>query len=555
MKLNPQLLMNNWATIGIAFLLSTAGCKSELKLEPADLILFNGQIQTVDDSLNVVSAIAFADGKILALGSDAEIKAGYSAKESIDLKGANAYPGLIDPHCHFYGYGLTLRHADLKGTTSWENVLEKLQEHQTENPSNWVLGRGWDQNDWEEKAYPTKTSLDALYPDKPALLTRIDGHAVIANQVALDLAKITAESAIEGGEILQENGVLTGVLIDNAADSLKNLIPEASRIEKIQALKTAEKNCFAVGLTSVGDAGLAGETIELIESIQNAGDLSMRMFTMIEGTVDNLDSLLAIGPRRSEKLNVSSVKMYADGALGSRGAKLLHEYDDKHDHSGLLIHTEENLRTIYAKAKNAGFQVCTHGIGDGAVKLILDLYSELLEPGNDLRWRIEHAQVVNPSDLPRFEKYAVIPSVQSTHATSDMYWAEERLGPQRVKHAYAYNDLLKTNGWIPNGSDFPIESINPLYGFYAAVERKDHKGWPESGFQMENSLTREDALKAMTIWAAKAQFEEAEKGSLEVGKLADLVVLDRDLLTSPGESLFDTKVKMTILGGNIVYSE
>lgn len=522
---------------------------------PVDLVLYNGQIQTVDDSLTVVSAIAFSDGRIIGLGSDAEIKERFDARESIDLNGANAYPGLIDPHCHFYGYGLTLRNADLRGTSSWEGVLEKLQQHQNENPGSWVLGRGWDQNDWDEKVYPTKTLLDSIYPDRPAVLTRIDGHAVIANQVALDLAKITAESTIEGGEILQENGVLTGVLIDNAADSLKNLIPEASRIEKIRALKTAEKNCFAVGLTSVADAGLDGETIELIESIQNAGDLSMRMFTMMEGTVDDLDSLLALGPRSSEKLNVSSVKMYADGALGSRGAKLLNEYDDKHDHSGLLIHSEENLRTIYAKAKEAGFQVCTHGIGDGAVKLILDLYSELLEPGNDLRWRIEHAQVVNPSDLPRFENYAVIPSVQSTHATSDMYWAEERLGPERVKHAYAYNDLLKTNGWIPNGSDFPIESINPLYGFYAAVERKDHKGWPESGFQMENSLTREEALKAMTIWAAKAQFEEAEKGSLEVGKLADLVVLDRDLLTSPGVTLFDTKVKMTILGGNIVYSE
>lgn len=530
-------------------------CMTDKSSNTADLVLYNGQIQTVDDSLTVVSAIAFSDGRIIGLGSDEEIKERFDARESIDLNGANAYPGLIDPHCHFYGYGLTLRNAGLTGTSSWEDVLEKLQQHQNENPSNWVLGRGWDQNDWEEKVYPTKTSLDSLYPDKPVLLTRIDGHAVIANQVALDLAKISTESAIEGGEILQENGDLTGVLIDNAADSLKNLIPEASRAEKIRALKTAEKNCFAVGLTSVGDAGLNGETIQLIDSIQKTGDLRMRMFTMIEGTVDDLDSLLELGPRRSDWLNVSSVKMYADGALGSRGAKLLHAYEDKHDHDGLFIHTEENLSTIYAKAKAAGFQVCTHGIGDGAVKLILDLYSELLEPGNDLRWRIEHAQVVNPNDLARFEKYAVVPSVQSTHATSDMYWAEERLGPDRVKHAYAYKDLLKTNGWIPNGSDFPIESINPIYGYYAAVERKDHKGWPENGFQMENSLTREEALKAMTIWAAKAQFEETEKGSLEVGKLADLVVLDQDLLKSPGASLFQTKVKMTILGGNIVYSQ
>lgn len=521
----------------------------------ADLILYNGQIQTVDDSLSVVSAIAFSNGIIVGLGTDDEVRSAFNAKEIIDLNGSSAYPGLIDPHCHFYRYGLALRHADLKGTKSWQAVLEKLKQHQAANPTNWVLGRGWDQNDWPTKSYPTKAELDSLYPNKPVVLTRIDGHALIANQAALDLAKITLNSQIGGGEILQEKGELTGVLIDNAADSIKNLIPESSQEEKIRALKLAQQNCFSVGLTSVGDAGLDGETISLIDSMQLVGDLKMRVFAMIEGTVENLDSLLSSGPRRSELLNVSSVKMYADGALGSRGAKLLHQYEDQHQHNGLLIHSEENLRSIYSKAKDAGFQVCTHGIGDGAVRLILDLYQELLEPGNDQRWRIEHAQVVNPEDLERFAKYAVIPSVQSTHATSDMYWAEERLGSERVKHAYAYNDLLKTNGWIPNGSDFPIEDINPLFGYYASVERKDQDGWPEGGFQMENALSRPDALRSMTIWAAKAQFEEDRKGSLAVGKLADLVVIDSDLLTAEGASLFEAKVTMTIVGGDIVYTQ
>jgi predicted amidohydrolase YtcJ len=314
MKIRHRI--NNQLTALITSVFLLAACTPELPMTQADLILFNGQIQTVDDSLSVVSAIAFLDGRIVGLGSDKEVRAAFSAKENIDLDGANAYPGLIDPHCHFYGYGLTLRHADLKGTTSWEGVLQKLKEHQAINPTSWVLGRGWDQNDWESKEYPTKAALDSLYPDKPVVLTRIDGHAVIVNQAALDIALIGLNSMIAGGEILQQNGALTGLLIDNAVDSVKNLIPEASYQEKVSALEIAQKNCFAVGLTSVGDAGLRGETIALIDSMQKSGNLRMSVYAMIEGTVSNLDSMLEAGPRKSDFLNVRAVKMYADGALG-----------------------------------------------------------------------------------------------------------------------------------------------------------------------------------------------------------------------------------------------
>ena len=543
-------------TIQLSILVITLiSCSMSQEKTTIDAIYFNGKIQTVDDSLTVVEAIAIKDGTIEAVGTSEEISAAYSATEIINLEGKNMFPGLIDPHCHFYGYGITLRNANLTGTESWEAVLEAIQLHQSENPSNWVLGRGWDQNDWKEKQYPTNEILNELYPDKPAMLTRIDGHAVIANSKALEVAGFTPETIIEGGELLKANGVLTGVLIDNAADSLKALVPEPTAEEQAAGLIRAQQNCFEVGLTSVGDAGLKWSTIQLINELQTKDELKMRVYAMLESATEDVDTILPKGTLKTDRLSVRSVKIYADGALGSRGALLLEDYSDRPGHKGLLLHPEEEILEIIKLANEHGFQVCTHGIGDGAVRKILELYGKYLEPENDLRWRIEHSQIVHPDDQTVMADLAVIPSVQSTHATSDMYWAEERLGPDRIKYAYAYNDLLKTNGWIPNGSDFPIESINPIYGFYAAVARKDQRGFPENGFQIENALNREDALRAMTIWAAKSQFQEDEIGSIEVGKKADLVILDRDLLTSDESSLFETKVLQTVIAGETVFGK
>lgn len=536
-------------------ILTLISCSMAPEKTAVDTIYFNGKIQTVDDSLTVVEALAIKGGLIEAIGTSEDIQAKYNAQESIDLEGRNMYPGLLDPHCHFYGYGMTLRNANLTGTDSWESVLEAVQQHQSENPTEWVLGRGWDQNDWEEKQYPTNEKLNELFPDKPAMLTRIDGHAVIANSKALEVAGFTPETKVEGGELLKVDGVLTGVLIDNAADSLKALVPEPTSAEQAAGLMRAQQNCFEVGLTSVGDAGLKWSTIQLINDLQNKDELKMRVYAMVESATEDMDTILPKGTLKTDRLSVRSVKIYADGALGSRGALLLDDYSDRPGHKGLLLHPEEEILEIIKLADVHGFQVCTHGIGDGAVRKILELYGRYVKPENDLRWRIEHSQIVHPEDQQVMANLAVIPSVQSTHATSDMYWAEERLGPERIKYAYAYNDLLKTNGWIPNGSDFPIESINPIYGFYAAVARKDQKGFPENGFQSENALSREDALRAMTIWAAKSQFQEGEIGSIEVGKQADLVVLDRDLLTSDEASLFETKVLQTVIAGETVFGK
>jgi len=305
-----------------------------------------------------------------------------------------------------------------------------------------VLGRGWDQNDWEDHSYPTKESLDELFPQKPVMLTRIDGHAVIGNSVALKLAGINLETSISGGEILTEDGVLTGVLIDNAADSLKKTVPEPSESEIASMLLQAQSNCFKVGLTSVGDAGLKRNVIDLIDSLHVSGDLKMRVYAMIEGEEANFNHYLETGPIKTDHLNIRSVKLYADGALGSRGALLLEPYSDEPENQGLLLNSEEKLSHFYKLAFENGFQVCTHCIGDSATKKVVGLYSEFLTPKNDLRWRIEHAQVVHPEDQKRMKKLAVVPSIQATHATSDMYWAEERLGSDRIKYAYAYKDLL-----------------------------------------------------------------------------------------------------------------
>jgi predicted amidohydrolase YtcJ len=425
-------------------------------------------------------------------------------------------------------------------------------EHQKEFPSSWIQGRGWNQNEWDVKEFPTNEKLDKAFPDKPVFIVRVDGHAVVVNSVALRMAGVNENTKIDGGSLIKVNGKLTGVLVDNAIELVRKSIPEIDRITKEKALLKAQENCFAVGLTSVSDAGTDLQDVLLMDSLQKSGKLKMRMYAMLNPTTENFNHFLSKGVYTTNQISVRSIKLFADGALGSRGALLLKPYSDAPEVKGLQVETNEKLNAFCEKAAAAGYQVNTHCIGDAAVRLMLDIYSKFLKPNNNLRWRIEHSQVVDPKDLPRFGELKVIPSVQTTHATSDMNWADERLG-ERVKYAYAYQDLLKQNGWLPNGSDFPVENINPLFGFYAGVARKDLNGFPPNGFQKENALTREQALKAMTIWAAKSNFEEKIKGSLEVGKLADFVILETDLLNAPESDLPNSKVISTFVAGELVY--
>ncbi len=524
------------------------------KKENMDLIIHNATIYTVDEHFSIVEAAAIKDGKFIATGTDDEILGKYSAAATLDMQGRFIYPGLIDPHCHFYGYGASLMNADLAGTGSFDEIVEIIKNHNEEFPAEWILGRGWDQNLWPVQEFPHKRQLDIVFPDIPVLLTRIDGHAAIANSEALRRAGINKETAVEGGEFIKRNGELTGILIDNAIGIVRQQVPAPEYKEKVAALMNAQENCFAVGLTSVGDGGLDGEIILLMDSLQKSDDLKMRIYAMINPTEENFSRFLSKGIYKTDRMNVRSVKLFADGALGSRGARMIEEYSDDPGNYGLLLESPEYLARISRKAFEHGFQVNTHCIGDSAVRLMLNIYGDILKGKNNLRWRIEHAQIVNKEDFNLFGKFSVIPSVQTTHATSDMKWAVHRIGADRMKGAYAYRELLEQNGWLPNGSDFPVEHINPLYGFYAGVARKDLEGSPQGGFQMENAITREQALRAMTIWAAQANFEEGEKGSIEAGKFADFVVTNEDLMHVDIDIVPGLKIYSTFIDGKEVYS-
>jgi len=537
--------------ITILILTSLSSC---LMKEETDLIIHNATIYTVDNTFSKAAAMAVKDGKIIAIGAEREILNKYKAKEAIDAGTRPVYPGFIDAHCHFLGYGLSLQQVDLVGTKSFDEVIEKVVVFSKNNTSVWITGRGWDQNDWEVKEFPNKEKLDSLFPNTPVFLKRIDGHAALINSEALTRAGITAETKTDGGIIEVKNGELTGILIDNAIDLVSSRFPPPSKEQITKAFQNAEKDCFAVGLTTVDDAGLDKEIIDLIDSLHREGLLKMRIYAMINPARENLDYYSENGQLKTDRLNVRSFKFYADGALGSRGACLIEPYSDEPGNSGLLLNDAEYLKQMAQKIYDMEFQMNTHCIGDSANRLMLDIYGEILKGTNDKRWRIEHAQVIHPTDFEKFARYNIIPSVQPTHATSDMYWAEDRLGPERVKGAYAYKQLLEQNGMIALGTDFPVEDIKPLNTFYAAVSRKDNRSFPEGGYQIENALTREEALRGMTIWAAIANFEENEKGSLEVGKFADFVILDGDIMKTPLDKIQNIKVVSAFVNGEEVHS-
>lgn len=517
--------------------------------QQADIIVKNAKVYTVNNDFASAESFAIKNGKFLAVGTNEEINKNYSSTNTVDADGKAVYPGLIDGHCHFFRFGLQLQKADVTGTNSYDEVLEKIVAFQKKKNLPFITGRGWDQNDWEVKKFPTKEKLDQLFPDTPVAITRVDGHAMLVNQKALDISGITENSTVEGGEFIRENGKLTGVLIDNAMDFVK--VPAASKKEQIEALKEAEKINFSYGLTTVVDAGLEKENIELIDSLQQAGALKIKIYAMVSATQPQLDYYIKKGIIKTDRLNVRSFKVYGDGALGSRGAAMKEPYSDRHNHFGALIYSPERYREIAKQIAASEYQMNTHAIGDSANYLMLKTYQDVLKGQTDRRWRIEHAQIVDKADFDLFKN--VVPSIQPTHATSDMYWAEDRVGKERIKGGYAFKTLLNTYGKVALGTDYPVEKVSPFLTFYAAVARKDLNNYPENGYQMENALTREETLKGMTIWNAYANFEENEKGSIEVGKMADFVILDQDIMTVDIKNVPNTKVISTYVNGEKVH--
>jgi len=527
-------------------LLIFAACGT--KKEQVDLVVINANVYTVDKAFTKAEAFAIHNGRFVAVGSSSDIQNKYQGTALVTANQRTITPGLIDAHCHFYGLGQNLQVVDLVGTKSFDEVLELVKKFQEAHQHSFILGHGWDQNDWEIKEFPAKKELDQLFPDTPVALRRIDGHALLVNQKALDLAGIHSGTEAIGGEIVKENGVLTGILVDGPMEMIDAITPALDRKAQIKALKDAEKICVGYGLTTVNDAGIDRSTIELIDSLQQTGDLSIRVYAMISNSKQDLDYYLSKPPYKTDRLNVRSVKVYGDGALGSRGAALKRPYTDKPGHVGAMVTPVAAIEELAARLAETEFQMNTHAIGDSANAVVLKAYRRVLQGKTDRRWKVEHAQVIAPDEFDYF-KEGIIPSVQPTHATSDMYWAGNRLGEEREEGAYAFKTLMDKAGMVALGTDFPVEKVSPFLTFYAAVARKDLENYPEDGYQMKDALTREEALRGMTIWAAYSNFEEQEKGSIEVGKLADFTIFSKDLMNVPITEVPDIRVEQTFIGG------
>lgn len=556
-----------WIISLLSMVIGLVGGGGATEPETADVVLRHGKIMTLNAAQPQAQAMAIVGDKIAAVGSDEEMQKLISdSTRVIELEGKLVIPGLIESHGHLLGLGQAKLALDLVGTTSEEQIAQMVKGRAAQAKSGeWIVGRGWDQNDWAEKRFPTFKSITAAAPNHPVYLTRIDGHAGWANQRAMELAGLTTETRDPpGGRIIRdEQGHPTGVLIDRAQGLVTSKIPPPSRDQQKRALLLAIQECVASGLTGFHDAGASRQVIDLYKELLGENKLLLRLYVMLAGgDQELLKDYFARGPEiglGDQRLTIRAIKLVADGALGSRGAALLEEYADDPGNKGLLILSEDQIFQVADQALARGFQVCTHAIGDRANRVVLDAYERAFKQHpqvKDPRFRDEHAQILDAADIPRFARLGVIASMQATHCTSDMPWATDRLGRARAQEgAYVWQKLLRSGARIANGSDAPVESVNPLWGFYAAVTRQDHQGQPPNGWYPDQRMTRQEALRSFTLDAAYAAFEETIKGSLEKGKLADVVVLSKDIMTIPVSEILQTRVVMTLVGGRIVYQQ
>jgi predicted amidohydrolase YtcJ len=529
----------------------------------ADLIVTNGRIYTADDTRPVVEAIAVGGGRVLFAGNASGAMAlRGAATKMVDLGGRTMIPGMVDAHGHVAGLGDALHIVDLTGTTTYDEVVARVAARAKGVPKGqWVLGRGWDQNDWGDTRFPTHDKMTAAVPDHPGYIVRVDGHAGLANLKAMQAAGLTAATQDPSGGHIERaaDGSPAGVFVDNAQGLVRRAIPRQTRDDVKTSIVDAVKEAQRWGLTGVHDAGAGATELEVYEELAKSGKLQFRINAMISDNAPTIDAWFkrgALADGYGGTLWVRSIKLYADGALGSRGAALLEPYRDDPKNTGLLVSAPAHIQDVAARALKAGFQVNTHAIGDRGNRLVLDAYEAALKanPTADHRFRVEHAQILSFDDIPRFAALGVIPSMQASHQTSDMYWAEARLGSGRLLGAYAWRSLLNTGVVVPNGSDFPVEQVNPLISFHSAVSRQDARDWPPGGWYPAERMTRDEALKAMTIWPAYAAFQEKVLGSLTPGKYADFVVLDQDIMRIPAELILNTKVLSTWVGGVRVYA-
>jgi predicted amidohydrolase YtcJ len=529
----------------------------------ADMILINANIYTLDNSMYKPDAIIVRENKIFDLGKSEEILSKYKSDKIIDLKGKTVLPGLIDAHAHMFGLGQMLNSLVLVGLNSAGQIVDKVKEKaSTITTGEWIYGRGWDQTLWLDKSFPTKDVLDKIAPNNPVILGRIDGHAIWVNQKAIKLANVSRSTKDpEGGKIVRDkDGNPTGVFIDQAVDLIKIAVPLPSDTEVEKCILLSARECIKYGLTEVHDMGLNEQFIRVYKKLVDENKLPLRIYGAIDAPSDTWNEFSSKGPLigyGNGKLTIRAMKLYADGALGSRGAALLESYSDDPGNRGLTMRGEDEMENLTKQAIEKGFQVCIHAIGDRGNHIVLNVFEKISKDKiiSDSRFRIEHAQVVSLDDLPRFKSLSIIPSMQPIHATSDMDWAEVRLGPNRIKGAYAWKSLLNSGSIIPAGSDFPNDIMQPLWGFYAAITRKDKDGKPEDGWYPEQCMTREEALKSYTKWAAYTAFEERLKGTITIGKLADLTILSNDIMTISPNEILTTNVEMTIVDGKVVYSK